>query len=147
MQNAVICLDAAAYYGQSESHVRFIRPALDKGRKNLFWITRMQTAAVIFHVYQDAIGSCVGIQGDIGSGLGELEGVLQEVPDRRGKQMPVGHYGKVQVHRRNDKPAVMLVCLKRRGDLDINDKRSERKELVVQCHSGLHPNVEYRTIH
>lgn len=78
-QSADVRLDALAGDGKAQTQSRPVMTVLIEGREHLGGDSRWQPSAVIFDFDQDVLAKLIGLQGDIGMRVRELERVLQEV--------------------------------------------------------------------
>ena len=95
---------------------------------------------MILHVDPDVIGNGVGIQVHFGVTMCELECILQEIPDRGQKNVPVDVERKVALNITHSKRASTGLCLERGGYLDVGDEVREGNHLGARRHSRRHSN-------
>src|SRR5581483_4923102 len=86
---AVVLFDAPATEGEAQAQPCSIRPALLERPEQLVDISARKAAAFVLDFDEHAFDAGTDSEHDGGSRSGELEGVLQQVDDDGGEDLPV----------------------------------------------------------
>ena len=101
--------------------------------------------ALVLNLDSHAIGAVPHAQINRGAGLGELEGILQEIPDRGAELVTVRLDDKIVRDRWHDQPDSLGLCLERGGGLDLVDEVSD-PDRALSVTAVCRPYVRQRTI-
>lgn len=117
--------------GETKADTGAIRAALLERKKQLVDISARQTAALVLDLDEHALGTRANPERDGRLRPGELEGVLEKVPNDRRQDLSVGLDRHAVFHRTYRQPDPTSVRIQGRGRCDFFDEPGDQELLSV----------------